>query len=118
MEGADQILAVRGIDRGLAADRGIDLRQQRGRHLHVIEAAPHHRRGETGEIADDAAAERDDEIAALDPRRDDGLADLFEHAVALRGFAGRNDRRGSSPRRHERAPLRPRPDVSAPRFRR
>ena len=71
MERADQILAVGGIDRGLAADRGIDLRQQRGRHLHVIEPAPHHRGGEAGEVADDAAAERDDEIAALDARRDD-----------------------------------------------
>ncbi len=57
MESADQILAVGGIDRGLAADRGIDLRQQRGRDLHVIEAAPRHRGGEAGEIADDAAAQ-------------------------------------------------------------
>ena len=91
MERADQILAVGGIDRGLAADRGIDLRQQRGRHLHIIESAPHRGRREAGEIADDAAAERDHEIAALDARGDDRLADLFEHAKALRAFADRND---------------------------
>ena len=36
-----QVLAVARIDAGLAADRGIDLRQQRRRHLHEIEAAPH-----------------------------------------------------------------------------
>ena len=34
--------------------------------------------GKAGEIADDAAAERDDEIVALDPRRDQRFADLFE----------------------------------------
>ena len=78
MEGADQVLALRRIDAGLAADRGIDLRQQRRRHLHVIEPAPHARRGKAGEIADHAAAERDDEIAALDARRDDLLAHLLE----------------------------------------
>ena len=79
MEGADQILAVLRIDAGLAADRGIDLRQQRGRHLDEIEAAPHARRREAREIADHAAAERDDEIVALDPRRDQRLADVFEY---------------------------------------
>ena len=80
MERADQILAVGGIDRGLAADRGIDLCQQRGRHLHVIETAPHRRRGKAGEIADDAAAERDHEIAAFDARGNDRFTDFFEHA--------------------------------------
>ena len=78
MERADQVLAVRRIDAGLAADRGIDLRQQRGRHLHEIDAAPHDRRGKAGEIADHAAAERDHEIVALDARRDQRLADLLE----------------------------------------
>ena len=91
MESADKILAVAGIDGGLAADRGIHLRQQCGRHLDIIKSAPHHRRGESGEIADDAAAERDDEIAALDARGDDGLANLFEDRKAFRPFAGRHD---------------------------
>ncbi len=68
MKGADQVLAVPRIDAGLAADRGVDLRQQRRRHLHEIDAAAHARRGEAGEIADDAAAERNREIAALDAR--------------------------------------------------
>ena len=76
MEGADQVLAVRGVDRGLAADRGIDLRQQRGRHLHVVDAAAHGRGGKAGQIADHAAAERDHQVAAFDARGDDRLADL------------------------------------------
>ncbi len=91
MESADEILAVAGVDGGLAADRGVHLRQQCGRHLDIIEAAPHHGRGESGEIADDAAAERDDKIAALDARGDDGLANLFEDRKAFRAFAGRDD---------------------------
>ena len=77
MEGAEQILALRRIDPGLAADGGIDLRQQRGRHLHEIDAAAQDRGGKAGEIADHAAAERDDEIVALDFRRDQRLADLL-----------------------------------------
>ena len=75
IERADQVLALAGVDRGLAADRGIDLRQQRGRNLHVIDAAAHHRRGKAREIADHAAAERDHEIAALDPGGDQRIAD-------------------------------------------
>ena len=43
---------------GLAADRGIDLRQQRGRHLHEVDAALIAGGGETGQVADHAAAER------------------------------------------------------------
>ncbi len=103
VEGADQVLALRRVDAGLAADRGIDLGEQRGRHLHEIEAAPHARRREAGKIADDAAAERDHEIAALDARRDDRLADLLEGGVVLRALALRHhDARGFDGRRRQR----------------
>ena len=36
---ADQVLAERVIDAGLAADRAVDLRQQRRRHVHDRHAA-------------------------------------------------------------------------------
>ncbi len=78
MKRAEQVLALRRIDAGLAADRRIHLRQQRGRHLHEIHAAAQDRRREAGEIADHAAAERNDEIVALDLRRDQRLANFFE----------------------------------------
>ena len=39
VEGADQVLAVRRVDAGLAADRGIDLGQQGGRDLDEVDAA-------------------------------------------------------------------------------
>ena len=56
------------VHAGLAADRAVDLRQQRGRHLHERQAAQRGRRGEAGEIADHAAAQRDHRGAPLDPR--------------------------------------------------
>ena len=91
MEGADEILAMARIDRGLAANRRINLRKQRGRHLHVVEAAAHHGGGEAGKIADDAAAERDHEIAPLDARGDQRLANLLEHRKALGALPGCHD---------------------------
>src|SRR3546814_5535820 len=51
VEGADQVLAVPRVDPGLAADRTVDLRQQRRRDLHEVEAAERHRRRDSGEIA-------------------------------------------------------------------
>ena len=38
VEGADQVLALGGVDPGLAADRTVDLRQKRGRQLHEAHA--------------------------------------------------------------------------------
>ena len=83
MKGAEQIFAVRRIDPGLAADGRVDLRQQRGRHLHEIDAAAQDRRRKAGEIADHAAAERDHQIVALDLGRDQRFADLFEAGIGF-----------------------------------
>ena len=93
MEGADEVLALRRVDRGLAADRAVDLRQQRRRHLHEIDAAQQRRRGKAGDIADDAAAERDEHGAALDAERQDVLAQLGEMREVLGRLAGRQDDR-------------------------
>ena len=110
MKGADQVLAVLAVDRGLAADRAVDLRQQRGRHLHVIEAAQQGRGGKAGEIADDAAAQRDERRAALDAERQHVLAQLREMREILglpRRAAGRSrDARSSPCRARPRSRLR------------
>ena len=59
VEGADEIFPGRRVDPRLPADRCVDHREQRRRQLHERNAA-HVRRGdEAREIADDAAAERD-----------------------------------------------------------
>jgi hypothetical protein len=95
MEGADEILAVTRIDPGLAADRGVDLRQQAGRHLHEIQPAPHARRRISCKIADHSATERDDEIVALDLGFDQRVADTLERDKTFRPLAGRDhDARG------------------------
>ena len=68
MEGADQVLALKRIDAGFAADRGVNLRQQRRRHLHKVEAASHARGSEPGKVPDHATTERQHKIAPLDMR--------------------------------------------------
>ena len=52
VERADHVLAQRVVDGGLAAHRGIDLRQQRRRHLQEAHAAHVDGGGEAGHVAD------------------------------------------------------------------
>ena len=49
------------------------------------------RRAKAGEVADDAAAERDDEVAPLDMGAEQRVADAREFGVGLRRFARRAD---------------------------
>ena len=100
MEGADQVLALGRVDAGLAADRGIHLRQQRGRHLHEAYAAAHDAGGKAGEVADDAAAQGDDDTAALQAHLQQALAQARERREALGRLARRQ---------HLRAGMRPAP---------
>ncbi len=93
MERADEILAVHGIDCGLAADGGVDLGKQAGGNLHIVETAPHEGGGKTGEIADDPAAERHHDIGALDARGNERFANPLEHGEALRTLARRDRHR-------------------------
>ena len=72
---ANQILAMSGIDGGLAAHRRIYLSQQCRWDLHIIEPPPHHGGGESGKIANHPAAEGDDQIVALYLCVENGLAD-------------------------------------------
>ena len=66
--GADVVLALGQVDAGLAAVGRVDLGHQRGRHLDVAHAALVDRRAEAGEVADHAAPDRHDEVAALGAR--------------------------------------------------
>ena len=91
MEGADEILARRRIDRRLAANRRIDLREQRRRHLDELAAAPQDAGGKAGQVADDTAAERHHRVAALHPQLQQPLGEVFERRPVLGGFAGRQD---------------------------
>ena len=57
VEGADRVLAAGQVDPGLAADRGVDLGQQRGRNLDVVDAAQEAGGDEASQIAHRTAAE-------------------------------------------------------------
>jgi hypothetical protein len=112
MEGADEVLAVGGVDARLAADRRIDLGEQRRRHLHEAHPAPDDRRREAREVAHDPPAQRHHEIAALDPRAQDRVADFGQAGIALRGLAwGHGDHRRAQAlgleRTGQRLPVKP-----------
>ena len=59
MEGANQILAARVVDAGLASNRGIHLRQEGRWHLSIGDAPLIARRREPGHIAHNSAAQGD-----------------------------------------------------------
>ena len=89
VEGADQVLALARVDPGLAADRAVDLGEERRRDLDEADAAAHHRRGEAGEVADHPAAEGDDEVVAADLLGDQPFHGALELGPALGRLAGR-----------------------------
>ena len=60
MKRADEVLAAGMVDAGLAADRRIHLREQRGWNLHERDAALVTGGREAGHVADHAAAQRND----------------------------------------------------------
>ena len=96
MEGPDEVLAVTRVDAGLAADGRIHLREQRRRDLHEAHAPAHDGRREAGKVADDAPAQGDDEIAALDAGRQHGVADMRQALVAFRRLARRHHDHGAA----------------------
>ena len=65
VEGADEVLAGREVHADLAADRRVDLRQQRRRHLDERDAAQEGRGREARHVADDAAPDGHDDRPAV-----------------------------------------------------
>ena len=89
MEGADQVLAVAGVDASLAADGAIDLGEQGGRYLHVVEPAQGDGGGEPGEVADDAASQRHQCRVAPHLPAEQIFGEPFQVGEILGLFAGR-----------------------------
>ncbi len=113
-EHADQVLADPAagqldVDPGLAADRGVDHRQQRRRHLHERDAAHERRRGEAGRVADDAAAERDHRAGSIQARigREHRVVDASRGVERLVPLDRRRAARRSPRTLPPRAPDRP-----------
>ena len=94
-EGADEILAVGGVDPRFPADRRIHLRQERRRRLNVSQAALDAGRREARKIADHPAPNRDHRMVALDSEIEKRVADAFKLGKALGGLAGGHVDRGA-----------------------
>ncbi len=85
---AEQILTRGDVDTGLAADRGVDHREQGRRHLYQRDAAEVGRRDEAGEIVHDAAAERDHRRVAPELRGEHSVRQRCPGVARLVRFAG------------------------------
>ena len=87
MEVADEVLAGGKVDARLAADGAVDHREQRGRELVEIDAALIGGGREAGEVADDAAAEREDRAVAGHAVGGEEIPHAREFGGRLRGLA-------------------------------
>ena len=92
MKAAEQIFARDQIYSGLAADRGVHLGQQRGGNLNHRNTAHEDRRQESGDVADDAAAERDDHARPVAAGCDHLFGQSFHFGQSLFGLAARERR--------------------------
>ena len=93
IKGTDEVLARAGVDRRLAADRRIDLREQGRRDLNDRAAALDDGSRKAGDVADDAAAKRDDHFAAFDFESQKLVTQAFELRPVLGALTGRQDDR-------------------------
>ena len=96
IERTDEVLAVLRIDRGLAADGRIDLRQKACRNLHKAHAAPDDGGGKARQITHHAPAQRHHDVATLHAGGDNAFRHPFERLPALGRFA-RLDNHGCMP---------------------
>ena len=92
IERADEVFALGQINAGLAANRGIHLREQRGRDLAQRHTAQEGRRGKAGDVADNTAAERDDQVFARHVCRQQIMVNALNRGKLLVLLTGGNDR--------------------------
>src|SRR2546426_1141099 len=105
VEGADQVLRRRVVDRGLAADRGVHLGEHRRGKLDEVDAAHVGRRDEPGDVAHGSPAEGEHRGGAVEPGGEQRVPAARGHGERLRGLAlGHLDRRHHEPRALEAPP--------------
>ena len=98
VEGADQVLAARMVDAGLAAHRRIHLREQRRGHLHEHDAALVGGGREAGEIPDHPAPQGKDRAIAPKTVGDEHIQHAGDVGEGLVGLAIRQDHGHEPPR--------------------
>src|SRR5881628_2576431 len=83
MKGADHVLSERVIDRGLAADRRIHLREQRGRDLNQGHAALIGGGGESRQVPDYPTPQGDDRSVTRASLLEQRIEDAVQGAPVL-----------------------------------
>ena len=91
VKSADEVFALGQVDGYFAANRGVDHRRHTGRHLDEGDAAQEGGGHIASQIADYAAADGDDGMAALGAQADQPFVDGLGQGVGFAGFAGRDD---------------------------
>jgi len=92
VKGSEQVFTLGRIHPGLASDRAVDLAYDRRRDLHAGNAALENGGGESGEVAHNAPAERNEEGFAIKPGAQHLAAHFGYLSHALRRFSGRHGR--------------------------
>ena len=98
VEAADEVLALGGVDAGLAADRGVDHAEHAGRHGDQLHPAQPGGRNEAGEVRCGATAEADtasERVKPALPSTDQQWA--ATSTVLAASASGTSIRTGSSP---------------------
>src|SRR5688572_612589 len=96
MESPDEVLPRRNVDRRLAADRAVNLGQERRRDLDEIASAIDDRRRKARKVANDPAAERYDVILTFDAQLKKPIDDRSQTVPALAALARRDEDRFDS----------------------
>ena len=91
---AHQIFARLQVNADLSADGAVHLRQQGRRYLHERDAAQISRRDKSGQIADHAAAQRDNKRFSFEPVHRQLVITALNRFQALGTFTGRNHDQG------------------------
>ena len=94
VEAADEIFSGGEVDAGLAADGGVDLGEEGGGDLHVADAAHVDGGEEAGDVADDAAAEGEEERVAVGSGAGELLGEGFDAGEALVALAAGEEEDG------------------------
>ena len=104
VEGADEVLALRRVDRRLASDGAVHLRKQRRGDLHIVYASQQDGRGKSRKVADHTAAERENAAAPVQSGVQQPIQQVFQMAEGLGCLPRRQhngcefDARGIEPR--------------------
>ena len=87
MERPEEVLSLRQVNAGLAADRRIDLGDERRRDLDERHAAEVRRGEEPRRVAQRAAPDRDQRLGPFDTERRQLAGGVFDHRQSLGLFA-------------------------------